>query len=102
MAECLCAYRGALTVSEFKKKHLRTWLQRHTTWNHNTQRNVSASVIAALNFCCRFDDLGVNPVAGYKKPAATARVTAFSPEKEQALYETPARSLYVHLPPHVC
>ena len=27
----LCGYCGALKVSEFKKKHLRTWLQKHTT-----------------------------------------------------------------------
>ncbi|MBI1311623.1 hypothetical protein GC176_10040 [bacterium] len=82
----LCGYCGALKVSEFKKKHLRTWLQRHKTWNHNTQRNVIGSIIAAFNFCCRFDDLDSNPVAGYSKPAATARVTSFSPEEEKAIY----------------
>lgn len=83
----LCAYCGALLVHEFKKKHLRTWLQRHTTWNHNSQRNVIASVKAAFNFCCKFDDLEVNPIAGYEKPAATPRVTSFSPEEEQAMYD---------------
>ncbi|MEK6237657.1 MAG: hypothetical protein N2C14_23360, partial [Planctomycetales bacterium] len=89
----LCGYCGALKVSEFKKKHLRTWLQRHTTWNHNSQRNVIGSVIAAFNFCCNFDDLDVNPVAGYKKPTATPRVTAFSPEEEQSLYEAADETL---------
>lgn len=84
----LCGYCGALKVSEFKKKHLRTWLQRHTTWNHNSQRNVIGSVIAAFNFCCNFDDLDANPMAGYKKPAATPRVTAFSPQEENSLYKT--------------
>jgi len=83
----LCGYCGALKVSEFKKKHLRTWLQRHTTWNHNSQRNVIGSVIAAFNFCCKFDDLDANPVAGYTKPAATARVTAFTPDEEKAIYD---------------
>ena len=83
----LCAFCGALKVSEFKKKHLRTWLQRHTTWNNNSQRNVIGSVMAAFNFCCKFDDLDVNPLAGYEKPAATVRVTAFSPEEEQAIYD---------------
>ena len=82
----LCRYCGALKVEEFKKKHLRTWLQRHSTWNHNTQRNVIATVIAAFNFCCKFDDLDVNPVAGYQKPAATPRVTVFTPEEEEAIY----------------
>lgn len=89
----LCGYCGALTVAEFKKKHLRTWLQQHTTWNDNTQRNVIGSAVAAFNFCCRFDDLDVNPVAGYKKPTATPRVTAFSPDEEQAIYEAANEAL---------
>ena len=51
------------------------------------------AVIAAFNFCCKFDDLDVNPVAGYSKPAATPRVTVFSPEEEQAIYETADEAL---------
>ncbi|MHC4404818.1 MAG: hypothetical protein ACYTG0_34650 [Planctomycetota bacterium] len=66
----LCGYRGALSVNEFKKKHLRTWLQQHDTWNNNTQRNVIGAVIAAFNFCCKFEELDVNPAAARKKPAA--------------------------------
>ena len=81
-----CGYCGALTVQELKKKHLRTWLQKHKTWNNNTQRNVIACIKAAFNFCCKFDDLEINPVASYQKPAATARVTCFSPEEEQQIY----------------
>ncbi len=83
----LCAYCGALSVDEFKKKHLRNWIQKKTTWNHNTQRNVIASVKAAFNFCCKFDDLEANPVAGYEKPTATPRIVAFTPEEEKQLYE---------------
>jgi len=82
-----CAYCGALAVSELKKKHLRNWLQRHTNWNHNTQRNVIASVKAAFNYCCKYEDLDSNPLASYEKPTATPRVTAFSPEEEKALYD---------------
>lgn len=84
----LCSYCGALNVSEFKKKHVRRWLQRHATWNHNTQRNVIGSVIAAFNYCCKLDDLDINPIAGYEKPSATPRVTSFTPEEEALLYET--------------
>lgn len=29
----------------------------------------------------------MNPIAGYEKPAATPRVTAFTPEEEQLLYK---------------
>ena len=83
----LCSYCGALTVGEFRKKHLRTWMQQHTTWNHNSQRNVIGSIKAAFNFCVKFDDLDVNPIAGYEKPTATPRVTAFTPEEEQAMYD---------------
>jgi hypothetical protein len=77
-----------LKVGEFLKKHLRHWLQDHTTWNPNTQRNVIGSVKAAFKFCCKFDDLETNPIAGYEKPTAIPRVTAFTPEEENAMYET--------------
>lgn len=83
----LCGYCGALTVHEFKKKHLRAWLQKHPTWNNNSRRSVIGTVKAAFNFCCKFDDLDTNPIASYQKPAATARVTAFSPDEERRLYE---------------
>ena len=43
----LCNYCGVFNVSEFKKKHLRTWLQRHTTWNHNCHTQSF--------FCCPAD-----------------------------------------------
>lgn len=81
-----CGYCGALSVSELKKKHLRIWLQKHKTWNNNSQRNVIACIKAAFNFCCTFDDLDTNPLASYQKPAATARVTSFSPEEEEEIY----------------
>lgn len=81
-----CGYCGALQVDELKKKHLRKWIQKHKTWNHNTQHSVIASVKAAFNYCCKFDDLVSNPVSGYQKPSRTARVTAFTPEDEAALY----------------
>jgi len=84
----LCGYCGALKVDQFKRKHLRAWINQHTTWNNNSQRNVIGSVLAAFNFCCKFDDLDANPIAGFEKPAATPRVTAFTPQEEQQLYET--------------
>ena len=96
----LCGYCGALKKIEFKKKHLRTWLKRHSTWNHNTQRNVIGSVIASFNYCCKYDDLDVNPVAGYEKPSATRRVTSFTPEAEKSMYETAddAQALCLSMP----
>ncbi len=81
-----CGYCGALTVQEFKKKLLRTWLQKHKTWNVNTKWNVIACVKAAFNLCTKFDDLEINPIASDEKPAATARVTCFSPEEEEQIY----------------
>ncbi len=93
----LCRYCGALKVCEFQKKHLREWLQQHLTWNHNSQRNVIATVLAAFNYCCHFDNLDANPVAGFEKPTATPRVTAFTPEEEDAIYEATdeAHGLYI-------
>ncbi|MCA9165120.1 MAG: hypothetical protein KDA62_19135, partial [Planctomycetales bacterium] len=58
----LCGYCGALKFEAFQKKHRRTWIRKHKSWNHTTQRNVTASVEAAFNFCCKFDDLESNPV----------------------------------------
>lgn len=64
----LSHYCGALTVTEFKRRHLRNWLARHTNWGDNTKRNVIGSVKAAFNFCVKDGDIDVNPVAGYEKP----------------------------------
>lgn len=89
----LCGYCGALTVTEFKRRHLREWLSRHTTWNDNTRRNVIGSVKAAFNFCVKDGDIDANPVAAYEKPASTPRVTAFSPLEEKQLYEAADESL---------
>jgi len=82
----LCAYCGALRVSEFKKGHLRTWLQRKPNWSDSTKRNFIGCVIAAFNYCRKFEDLDINPVAGYEKPPATVRITAFTPDEEKAVY----------------
>ena len=82
----LCRYCGALRVTEFKKKHLRTWLQRRPGWSDSTKRNFIGCVIAAFNYCRKFEDLDINPVSGYEKPPATVRVTAFTPEEEEAIY----------------
>ncbi len=51
------------------------------------------TVNAAFNFCCKFDDLETNPVAGYEKPAAVLRVVAFTPEEEVALYKSASPAL---------
>ena len=59
-----CGYCGALMVHELKKKK---------TWNNNTQRNVIACIKAAFNYCCKYDDLDVNPIASYQKPASAPR-----------------------------
>lgn len=83
----LCRFCGALTIDEFKRRHLRDWLARHKQWSDNTRRNVIGSVKAAFNFCVREGDIDVNPVAGFAKPPSTPRVTAFSPEEEKQLYE---------------
>lgn len=85
--EDLCRYCGALEVGEFKRRHLRNWLARHSNWSDNTKRNVIGSVKAAFNFCVRDGDIDVNPVAGYEKPTQVPRVTSFTPEEEKALYE---------------
>jgi len=82
----LCAFCGALDVSELKKGHIKTWIDRHTTWRSPaTHRHVIAVVLAAFNYV---DDMyGVaNPIKGYKKPQAQPRLHSFSKEDEETIY----------------
>ena len=82
----LCAFCGALDMSELKKGHIKTWIDRHTTWRSPaTHRHVIAVVLAAFNYV---DDMyGVaNPIKGYKKPQAQPRLHSFSKEDEETIY----------------
>ena len=83
----LCAYCGALPVSQLKKSHIQTWIENHAGWRSlATHRSVIAIVLAAFNRAEEMSDVP-NPLKGLKKPQSQPRLQSFSPEDEQALYE---------------
>ncbi len=83
----LCAYSGALPLSELKKGHIQEWIDNHDSWKSPaTHRGVIAVVNAAFN---RAEEMFgvVNPIKGLKKPKENPRLASLSPEDEQALYD---------------
>lgn len=60
-----CGHCGALEFELFQKKHLRAWIQRHKSWNHNTHRNAITPVNAASDALLQPTDLHVatEPIA---------------------------------------
>lgn len=83
----LCEYCGALPVVQFKKGHVRTWIDNHKTWRSPaTHRSVIAVVLAAFN---RAEEMfGIsNPLKGLKKPKSEPRLASFAPDEERAVYE---------------
>lgn len=82
----LCTYCGALPVSQLKKGHVRTWIERHTTWKSPaTLRAVIAIVLAAFNHVEENHEIA-NPLKGLKKPSAQPRLHSLSKEDEQSVY----------------
>jgi integrase len=83
----LCAYCGALKVSELKKSHIQTWVENHPNWRSAaSRRRALATVSAAFNRAQHLSDIP-NPLMGLKKPDAPPRLQSFSPEDEQKLYD---------------
>ncbi len=83
----LCKSCGALELKEFKKGHLKNWLESHATWKSPaTHRGVIGVVLAAFNFAESMYDMA-NPIKGYKKPRAQPRLHSISPEDEQIIYD---------------
>lgn len=83
----LCSYCGALSVSELKKGHVQTWIDKHESWRSPATRGGVISVVkAAFN---RAEELfGVpSPLKGLRKPKTEPRLASFTPEEEKTLYE---------------
>lgn len=82
----LCTFCGALPVTQLKKGHVRTWIERHTTWKSPaTVRGVIAIVLAAFNYVESNHDIA-NPLKGLKKPPAQPRLHSLSTDDEKAVY----------------
>lgn len=83
----LCAYCGALPVSQLTKGRVLHWLDLHPAWRSPaTRRNAIAVVLAAFNSARNTRGLA-HALTGLKKPPACPRLQSFSPEEEQAVYD---------------
>ncbi|HTN77276.1 MAG TPA: tyrosine-type recombinase/integrase [Pirellulaceae bacterium] len=83
----LCAYCGALPLTQFKKGHVTSWIESHSTWRSTeTHRSVISVVMAAFN---RAEEMfGIaNPLKGLKKPTPKPRLQSINPEDEQTIYD---------------
>jgi integrase len=80
-----CGYCGAIAVSQLKKSHVKTWLDRHAGWKSAaTHRLAIGTLLAALNYSD--DNHGVgNPLKGLKRPTAAPRLASFSKADEETL-----------------
>jgi hypothetical protein len=57
----LCSYCGARSVSELKRRHIQTWMEKHEGWKSQaTHRGVIAIVQAAVNQRHRLPDMRIN------------------------------------------
>jgi len=81
----LCSYCGALPVEHLKKGHIKTWVERHATWQSPvTQRGVLSVVLAAFNYA--EENFGVpSPLKGLKKPGSRPRLHSVSKEDEETI-----------------
>lgn len=83
----LCGFCGAMHLSELKKSHIQTWIDKHSGWRSQaTHRSVIAIVQAAFNRAEEQND-APNPLKGLKRPAAQPRLHSLAPVDEQALYD---------------
>jgi integrase len=80
-----CRYCGAIAVTQLKKSHVKTWLERHAGWKSAaTHRLAIGTLLAAFNYS--EDNHGLtNPLKGLKRPTAAPRLASFSKADEEAL-----------------
>lgn len=84
-----CSYCGALPAKDLKKKHVRDWVDQHSSWkSDNTKRGNVIYVSAAFNHAVKEEEiLEANPIANFKKPAAFPRITFFKQEEIDEVLE---------------
>jgi integrase len=82
----LCAYCGALPVTQLKKGHIEQWVANHLTWKSSaTRRNAITAVLAAFKHSEEMHAV-TNPLRGLKKPPPRPRLGSFTEADEQAIY----------------
>ena len=93
----LCKFCGALPVTQLKKGHIKTWMEKHEIWRSPaTLRNAITITLAALNYAQENHDIP-NPLKGLKKPASRPRLNSLSKSDERALYKAADKTFYQFL-----
>jgi integrase len=83
----ICAYCGALPVSQVKKGHIQAWIEGHSNWRSPvTRRNAITVVLAAFNHVQEMHDVP-HRLKGLKKPPPRPRLHSLSKEDEKTLLE---------------
>ena len=83
----ICAYCGALPVSQVKKGHIQAWIEGHSNWRSPvTRRNAITVVLAAFNHVQEMHDVP-HRLKGLKKPPPRPRLHSLSKEDEETLLE---------------
>jgi len=84
----LCAFCGAMPITQLKKGHVKTWIESHPKWKSpSTHRSIIAVIQAAFNYSEENHDIA-NPIKGLKRPASTPRLHSLKKEDEEVLYKT--------------
>ena len=78
---------GNKRVAEIIPMDVQNWLDKHPTWGKSTQRIAIQSVKRAFNYCLKMGLIPTNPVKGMTAPTGRKRITYFTDEQEEALYE---------------
>ena len=75
-----------LPVYQLKKGHIKTWVEKHSTWQSPaTRRSEISVVLAAFNHA--EENFGVpSPLKGLKKPGSRPRLHSIGKEDEEAIY----------------
>lgn len=82
----LCAYCGALPVTELRRGHVQHWVESHASWRSPvTQRFAIAAVLGAFKHAHQMYDVP-NPIRGMKKPPQRPRLHSINAEEESLLY----------------
>ena len=81
----LCAYCGALPVSQVKKGHVQAWVESHPTWRSPvTQRSAITIVLAAFNHAQEMHDVP-HRLKGLKPPPKPRLHSLFREDEETLL-----------------
>ena len=82
-----------MQVGQLIPLHIQQWLNKHPAWSKGTIRMGLKALMRAFNYAKEMGLIKANPMKGFKIPSAGKRITFFTPEQEEAIYENANRFL---------